>query len=89
MYAFGTNIVNSGTIRETFAMNTLSRAGDVATPIKGDFMIDEKYVIEVSGANKSFHQLSGMPNAILVKDGINKGSNGILPMWMLALLKSK
>jgi len=89
LYAFGTNMVNSGTIRETFAMNTLSRAGDVSTPIKGDFMIDEKYVIEVGGANKSFHQLSGMPNAILVKDGINKGSNGILPMWMLALLKSK
>jgi len=89
LYAFDVASVNSGTIRETFVMNTLSRFGDVSTPVKGDFMIDEKYVIEVGGANKMFHQLSGMPNAILVKEGIGKGSTGILPMWMLGLLRTK
>lgn len=89
LYAFDVATVNSGTIRETFVMNTLSRFGVVSTPVKGDFMIDEKYVIEVGGANKKFHQLSGMPNAILVKEGIGKGRTGILPMWMLGLLKRK
>jgi len=89
LYAFDVASVNSGTIRETFVMNTLSRAGMVSTPAKGDFMIDEKYVIEVGGANKTFHQLSGMPNAILVKEGISRGGTGIIPMWLLGLLKTK
>ncbi len=89
LYAFDVASVNIGTIRETFVMNTLSRSGTVSTPVKGDFMIDEKYVIEVGGANKTFHQLSGMPNGILVKEGISRGSTGILPMWMLGLLKTK
>ena len=53
------------------------------------FMIDEKYLIEVGGANKSFHQLAGMPNAILVKEGIIRGGKGIIPMWLLSLLKTK
>jgi hypothetical protein len=52
-------------------------------------MIDEKYVIEVGGAHKTFHQLSGMPNGILVKEGISKGAKGVLPLWMLGLLKTK
>ncbi|MBK8670329.1 MAG: hypothetical protein IPN89_13120 [Saprospiraceae bacterium] len=77
------------TIRETFVMNALSRSGHVSTPLKGDFMIGEKFVIEVGGANKTFHQLSGMPNAILVKEGISRGSTGVLPMWILGLLKTK
>jgi predicted AAA+ superfamily ATPase len=89
LYAFGVAAVNSGTIRETFVMNALSRAGVVSTPVKGDFMIDEKYVIEVGGISKTYHQLSGMPNAILVKEGISKGSTGIIPMWLLSLLKTK
>ncbi len=89
LYAFDVSSVNSGTIRETFVMNNLSRAGIVSTPTKGDFMIDEKYVIEVGGANKTFHQLSGMPNAILVKEGISRGGTGIIPMWILGLLETK
>ncbi|HMR89869.1 MAG TPA: AAA family ATPase [Saprospiraceae bacterium] len=89
LYAFDAASVNSGTIRETFVMNNLSRAGVVSTPTKGDFMIDEKYVIEVGGANKTFHQLSGMPNAILIKEGISKGGTGIIPLWMIGLLQTK
>ncbi|HMU03746.1 MAG TPA: AAA family ATPase [Saprospiraceae bacterium] len=89
LYAFDAASVNSGTIRETFVMNNLSRAGVVSTPTKGDFMIDEKYVIEVGGANKTFHQLSGMPNAILIKEGISKGGTGIIPLWMIGLLETK
>ncbi len=89
LYAFDIASVNSGTIRETFVMNNLNRAGVVSTPTKGDFMIDEKYVIEVGGTNKTFHQLSGMPNAILVKEGISRGGTGIISIWMIGLLETK
>jgi len=30
-----------------------------------------------------------MPNAILVKEGIIRGGKGIIPMWLLSLLKTK
>ena len=86
LYAFDVALVNTGTLRETFVMNALSRSGLVSTPIKGDFMLNNSHVIEVGGAAKTFHQLSGMPNGILVKEGISKGSVGVLPMWMLGLL---
>ena len=89
LYAFDVALVNTGTLRETFVMNALSRSGLVSTPIKGDFMLNNSHVIEVGGASKTFHQLSGMPNGILVKEGINKGSIGVLPMWMLGLLHVK
>ncbi|MBK9256215.1 MAG: ATP-binding protein [Saprospiraceae bacterium] len=89
LYAFDVALVNSGALRETFVMNALNIAGSVSTPLKGDFMLDNKYVIEVGGSSKTFHQLSGMPNGILVKEGISRGSKDILPMWSLGLLRSK
>ncbi len=61
----------------------------VSTPVKGDFMFDNSYVIEVGGASKNFPQLSDMPYGTLVKEGITQGSSGVLPMWMIGLLKVK
>lgn len=89
MYAFDHTGNNSATMRETFVMNALSRTGIVSTPVKGDFLMDKKYTIEVGGVNKSFHQLSGMPNPILIKEGIAKGSRDVLPIWTLGFLKDK
>jgi uncharacterized protein len=89
LYAFDVALVNTGTLRETFVMNALGRSGMVSTPVKGDFMLNNSHVIEVGGVHKTFHQLSGMPNGVLVKEGIGKGSVGVLPMWLLGLLKVK
>jgi len=86
LYAFDAASVNIGTVRETYVMNMLSRVGAVSTPAKGDFMLDHTYTIEVGGPNKSKHQLIGMPNPVLVKEGIKKGSSDILPLWSLGLL---
>lgn len=89
LHAFDAAAINVGTIRETFVMNTLSNTGYVSTPLKGDFMLDERYIIEVGGANKNFHQLHGMPNGVLVKEGIDKGGKDVLAMWTLGLLRRK
>lgn len=88
LYAFDAENVNVGTLRETFVFNALLLAGyEVSTPAKGDFLLDNKYVLEVGGPNKDFHQLAGMPNAVLIKEGIKEGGPMILPMWMLAVLE--
>jgi uncharacterized protein len=88
LYAFDNIATNSGTVRETFTMNALSKSTSLSMPLKGDFMIDEKYIIEVGGKNKNFDQIKGMPNTLLVKDGIERGGKNIIPMWCLGFLKN-
>ena len=86
IYALGFGQENTGMIRETFAMNALSVNNKVSTPARGDLLVDDKYTIEIGGPKKTFHQISDMANPILIKEGIEKGAKGILPMWMLGLL---
>lgn len=86
VYALGLGIENTGTIRETFAMNALSATENISTPIKGDFMINHSHIAEVGGKSKSFHQIAGLPNAFLIKDGIVVGSKDIMPLWILGLM---
>jgi len=75
-----------GSIRETFVMNALSVKNTVSTPAKGDFLVDQKYTFEVGGPKKSFHQISDMPNAFLIKDGIKNGAKDVVPIWLLGFL---
>jgi predicted AAA+ superfamily ATPase len=87
LYAFDANFTNSGTVRETFTMNAFDGAVQISVPLKGDFIVDDKYVVEVGGKNKNFTQLQGMPNSCLVVDGIGKGSKNRIPLWCLGFLK--
>lgn len=86
LYALSGELANIGTVRETFVMNALSKVGKVSTPAKGDLLFDNSYTIEIGGADKNFHQIANMPNPVLIKEGIDRGATGILPMWMLGLL---
>ncbi len=89
LFAFDADTVNTGTLRETFVMNALNNIAHVTTPLKGDFLVNTEDVVEVGGKNKNFHQLAGMPNPILIKEGIEKGGKGIIPMWALGFLKQR
>lgn len=86
LYALGESNANVGTIRETFVVNALSRNHKISTPAKGDILLDDAYTIEIGGPNKDFHQIQNMANPVLIKDGIEKGSAHVIPMWMLGLL---
>ncbi|MBK8391120.1 MAG: ATP-binding protein [Saprospiraceae bacterium] len=86
LYALGNPTPDSGMLRETFVMNALSMNNQISTPARGDLLVDNKYTVEIGGPKKDFHQISNMPNPILIKEGIEQGSNGIIPMWMLGLM---
>jgi hypothetical protein len=88
LFALGHSSSNKGTIRETFVVNALKSSYHISTPAKGDILLDQKYTIEIGGKSKNMHQIYDMPNPILIKDDIVNGGNGILPMWMLGLLKN-
>lgn len=59
------SIANIGTVRETFFLNTTSIIYDIKYPKKGDFFVDNKYLFEVGGKNKSFEQIKDIEIVIL------------------------
>lgn len=85
MNALG-NSVNVGTMRETFFMNQLSLDHEVCLPQQGDFIVDQKYLFEVGGKNKTFDQIKDEPDSFLAVDGIDIGSRNRIPLWMFGLM---
>ena len=75
-----------GTIREQFFLNMLSQGHDVAYPKIGDFIIDEKYLFEVGGQNKSFGQIKDIANSYVVSDDIEIGFANKIPLWLFGFI---
>ena len=86
MYALNPKQVNLGSIRETFWMNQLSQLHNVTLPQNGDFLIDNQYTFEIGGKNKSNKQIQGVNDAYVVKDDIEIGSAGVIPLWLFGFL---
>lgn len=86
MYALNPNQVNIGSIRETFWMNQLSQLHNVTLPRQGDFLIDNQYTFEIGGKGKSNRQIKEVNNAYIVKDDIEIGSQGVIPLWLFGFL---
>lgn len=75
-----------GTIRESFFFNQLTVDHSVSYPKEGDFLVDQKYLFEVGGKNKTFDQIKDIPNSYLAVDGIEIGHHNRIPLWMFGLL---
>ena len=74
-----------GTIREEFCLNMLSNH-KLSYPKQGDFLIDDKYIIEVGGKNKSYKQIKDMDNSFIVADDIEVGFGKKIPLWLFGFL---
>ncbi|MBT7144478.1 MAG: ATP-binding protein, partial [Bacteroidetes bacterium] len=57
---------NVGTLRETFFMNQVSSNHKLNAPKTGDFLVDNKYLFEIGGKNKTKKQIAGIPNSFTV-----------------------
>lgn len=75
-----------GNIRETFFYNQLSFGHKVNYTDKGDFIIDNRYVFEIGGKNKSARQISGIDNSFMVLDNIETGHGKEIPLWLFGFL---
>ncbi|MBQ6748940.1 MAG: ATP-binding protein [Paludibacteraceae bacterium] len=85
MYALGAKI-EIGTVRETFFLNQLSEVLPVCYPAKGDFLVDNKYLFEVGGANKTFEQIKDVPDSFLAVDNTETGYKNRIPLWLFGFL---
>jgi predicted AAA+ superfamily ATPase len=75
----------TGTIREVFFMS-MFKDGMLEVANKGDFIIDEKYTVEVGGKNKSFKQIKDIKNSFVVADDIEIGDANKIPLYLFGFL---
>lgn len=85
-YALSNGTPNSGNLRETFFLNQVGYASRLRLPKKGDFIIDEKFTVEVGGSNKGKAQIKNIPNAYIAADGIERGVLNKIPLWLFGFL---
>jgi len=77
---------DKGTLREQFFVNQLLNLHKVNYSKIGDFLVDEKYIIEIDGKNRSFSQIKDIPNSFVVADDIEIGSGHKIPLWLFGFL---
>lgn len=73
-----------GNLRETFFYNQMRVDNEVVSSKISDFQIGG-YTFEVGGRGKGRRQLAGADNGIVVRDDIEYGTNGIVPLWMFGM----
>ena len=75
-------MVNKGNERETLFCCQLQVNNDVKHPLKGDFLINDKYLFEVGGRKKSFEQIAEVPDSFLAVDDTEVGHGSRVPLWL-------
>ena len=74
--------VNKGNERETLFCCQLMVNNDVKHPLKGDFLVNDKYLFEVGGRKKSFDQIADVPDSFLAVDDTEVGYGNRIPLWL-------
>lgn len=82
-YLSGINEPNIGSLRDTFAISQLTVGHRVDEPEEGDFLVDNRYLIEVGGKGKAAGSLQ---QGYIAADEIEIGVLNKFPLWMLGFL---
>ena len=87
LYALTPTKAEIGTLRETFAICSLSESHSVEYgKAQGDFKVDGKYTFEIGGRSKGFSQIAGVENSYIFADDWDMPDGAKLPLWMLGFL---
>jgi len=93
LYLNNTNLNNSycgksdiGTIREQFFVNQISQNHHIHYSKQGDFLVDEKYTVEVGGKSKTYKQIKDITDSFIVSDDIEIGNKNRIPLWLFGFL---
>ncbi|MEI8085693.1 MAG: AAA family ATPase [Paludibacter sp.] len=86
MYNQADENANIGNIRETFIYNQLNALYKTNASRESDFLVLDKFTLEVGGKNKSQKQIDNLQNAYMVKDDIEIGSDNVIPLWLFGFL---
>ena len=87
LYALTPTKAEIGTLRETFAICSLSESHTVEYgKAQRDFKVDGKYTFEIGGRSKGFSQIAGVENSYIFADDWDMPDGAKLPLWMLGFL---
>ena len=87
MYALAPTKVEIGTLRETFAVGSLTESHNVEYgKAQGYFLVDSKYTFEIGGRSKDFSQIAGIKDSYIFADDWDMPDGAKLPLWMLGFL---
>ncbi len=86
MYALSKETIQVGNVRETFFANQVHEAHRIQYPLKGDFIVDEKYIFEIGGKGKGPKQVENIKNAYIAADDIEYGFGNKIPLWLFGFL---
>ncbi len=93
LYLNNTNISNIycqnqdiGTDREIFFVNQVSHKYSINYSKIGDFLVEDRYIFELGGKNKSYKQVKDISNSFIVSDNIEIGGNNKIPLWLFGFL---
>ena len=86
LYAFAPTQLHIGMVRETFVLNQLKSHYTVNYPLAGDFLVNEKYILEIGGQSKTLKQIAGKENGFIIADDLDFGVGQKIPIWLLGLL---
>ena len=75
-----------GTIRESFFANAVIDLYEINYSKVGDFIVEDKYLFEIGGKNKSFKQIRDLPDSFVVADDIEIGFGNKIPLWLFGFL---
>lgn len=85
-FALAGESTNPGTLRETFFASQVGAIHRLTAPPKGDFKVDERWVFEIGGANKTHQQIADLSESFVVRDGLEFPVGKSLPLWMFGCL---
>jgi predicted AAA+ superfamily ATPase len=102
LYMYNTNIMQAishnadiGTQREAFFVNQVKSAfynrpsileDDLLLSTQGDFLIQNRYTVEIGGKSKGFNQIKELPDSYVVADDIEVGFGNKIPLWLFGFL---
>ena len=75
-----------GALRESFFVSQLQTKHQIHYHHQGDFLLDDKIVIEVGGKSKDAKQIEGLDNAYLALDNIEFGYGNAIPLWLFGFI---
>lgn len=73
---------NIGSVREGFFVSQMSYLHQVHYHDQGDFIVDDTWVFEIGGANKTMKQLGGNAKGYAAIDDVVVGDGRRIPLWL-------
>ena len=77
---------DQGALRETFFVNQLKNLFKITASDKGDFLLNDKYTIEIGGKDKNFDQIKETKDAYVAADRMEIGAGKKIPLYLFGML---